>query len=210
MMPVRVTPRDHSLLLDLKDHGAALAEDLRCWFPSSSALRMRLLQLGSDGYVEVVGHHEGQRIFALAPRGKRYLGVRSNWRTRPQEALRQVVWRRCHSQLVGEGYRRVAPWNGGLALYRKASGPALAVKVFTAGASARYLRALFARHYLALIGEGALLCVFSPQAQPLETSSIRCSSVLLRTLPAWRSDRERLEITRRSPCREGETPTRVD
>jgi len=180
-MPVRVTPRDHSLLLELKEHGAALAEDLRRWFPSSSALRMRLLQLVRAGHVEVVGRHGGQRIFALGPRGKRYLGVRSNWRTRPQEALRQVVWRRCHAQLLGEGYRRVGSWHGGLVLYWKAPGPALAVQVFTAGPSARHIRELSRQHRLALVREGVVLRVFGPQTQKLAT----CSPLIsLRTLPS--------------------------
>ncbi len=182
-MSVRLTPRDHDLLLDLKDQGAALAEDLRRWFPSSSALRMRLLQLGRDGYVEVVAHHAGQRIFGLGPGGKRHLGIRSNWRTRPQEALRQMVWRRCHAELTAEGYHRTGPWHGRLMLYRKTSGPALAVQVFVTGPSTRHLRVLLRQHRLALIHEGAVLCVFGDQTPGLQRFAARSSAILLRPLP---------------------------
>ncbi len=183
-MSVRLTPRDDSLLLDLKVRGAALAEDFRRWFPSSSAVRVRLLRLVRSGYVEVLGRHGGQRIFALAPRGKRHLGIRSNWRTRPQEALRQLVWRRCHAQLATEGYHRVGSWHDGLVLYRKASGPALAVQVFATGPSARHIRALFKRHRPTLVRDGVDLCVFGPQAYALQRSSTRYSSVLLRVIPS--------------------------
>lgn len=159
---MRLTSRDRELLLELKDHGAALAEDLRCWFPSSAAARVRLVQLVRARYIEVVGHYRGHRIFALGPRGKRYLGIRSNWRTRSQEALRQVMWRRCHAQLVAEGYRWIGPWHGGLVLYRGTSGPALAVQVLGARPSTRHIRTLLKQHRQALIREGAVLCVFSP------------------------------------------------
>lgn len=183
-MTVRLTSRDHELLRDLKENGAALAEELRRWFPSSSALRTRLVRLVRAGYVEVVGYHRGCRIFALGPGGKRYLGIRSNWRTRPQEALQQVTWRRCHAQLVGEGYCRVGSWHGGLVLYRKAAGPTLAVHVFITGPSARYLRALFRRHRPTLVREGVVLCVFGPDAGALQDSAARCLPILLRNLPS--------------------------
>ncbi len=181
---VRLTSRDRELLLDLNDHGAALAEDLSPWFPSSAALRMRLVQLARAAYIEVVGHHRGHRIFALGPGGKCYLGIRSNWRTRPQEALRQVEWRRCHTQLLDEGYHRIGSWHCGLVLYRKASGPPVAVQVFTAGPSARHIRALFRRHRLALVREGVVLCVFGPQTQHSQKPAICSSLILLKTLPS--------------------------
>jgi hypothetical protein len=178
---VRLTSRDHELLLDLKEQGAALAEDLRQWFPSSSALRMRLVQLVRARYVEVVGHHHGHRIFALGPGGKRYLGIHSNWRTRPQEAVRQAVWRQCHAQLVAEGYRRMGPWHGGLVLYRKPSSPALAVQVFDTRPSARHVRKLLRQILPELIREGAVLCLFSPHTLVFQRSRSRLSS-----LPWWR------------------------
>lgn len=182
-MSVRLTPRDDSLLLDLKVQGAVLADDLRAWFPSSAAVRVRLLGLVRSGYIEVVGRHGGQRIFALGPRGKRHLGIRSSWRTRPQEAFRQVIWRRCHARLVAEGYYRAGPWRGGLVLYRGTTGPALAVQVFATGPSTRHLRALFKKIRPALIRDGALLCVFSAEAPALQRS-LACSSLLLcRQLP---------------------------
>lgn len=201
------------MLLDLKDQGAALAEDLGCWFPSSAAVRMRLLQLGRAGYIEAVGYQGGQRIFGLGPRGKRYLGIRSNWRTRPQEALRQLVWRRCHARLVAEGYKRIGPWHGGLTLYRKSSGPALAVQVFVTGPSTRHLRALLRQHRLALLREGAILCVFGGQTRGLQRLVARSSLILLRPLPvrvAWPTDNGRVisngggaqsMVTRRHECR---------
>ncbi len=180
---VRLTSRDRELLLNLRDQGAALAEDLRRWFPSSVALRVRILRLVRSGSVEVVGHCRGQRIFGLGPAGKRHLRIRSNWRTRPQEALRQVIWRRCHARLVGEGYRKIGPWHGKLVLYRKSSGPALAVQVFATGPSVRHLRALLKGHRPALIRDGVVLCVFSPQAWALQKFAACSSSILLRTLP---------------------------
>jgi hypothetical protein len=181
-MTVRLTSRDHELLLDLKEHGAALAEDLCRWFPSSAALRMRLVALGRHGYVEVIGRHEGQRIFALGPRGKHYLGIRSNWRTRSQEALRQIVWRRCHAQLVGEGYQRVGPLPGKLILYRRPAGPALGVRVFGTGPSARHIRAILKKQGPTLVRHGAVLCIFGSQPSASQTSSTR-SSFVIRTTP---------------------------
>ena len=186
-MSVRLTPRDRELLLDLKDHGAALAEDLRRWFPSSAAARVRLLQLVRAGCIEVVGHHHGRRLFALGPAGKRCFGIHSNWRTRPQEAFRQVIWRRCHAQLVVEGYRRVATWHGGLTLYRKSSGQTLVVQVFATGPSARHLRGLLRQYRPSLVREGAVLCVFSPQTQPLPPCLTRSSLLFLKPLPSSRS-----------------------
>lgn len=191
-MAVRLTPRDHSLLLNLREQGAALAEDLRPWFPSSSALRMRLVQLVRAGHVEVVGRHGGRRIFALGPRGKRHLDIRSNWRTRAQEALRQVAWRRCHAQLLAEGYRRVGSWHGGFALYRKASGSAVAVQVFATGPSARHIRALFKKHRPTLVRDGVVLCIFGAQAYALQRSSTRFSSFLLRAIPSSQQEIRRI------------------
>ena len=182
-MLLRLMPRDHSMLLDLRDQGAALAEDLRAWFPSSAALRVRLLGLVRSGYIGVVGHHEGRRIYGLGPRGKRHLGIRSNWRTRPQEAFRQVIWRRCHARLVAEGYYRAGPWRGGLVLYRGASSPSLAVQVFPTGPSVRHLREIFRRHRSALLRDGAVLCVFSPGTLVLQRCVARFSTLLWRPLP---------------------------
>jgi hypothetical protein len=161
-MPLSLTPRDHALLLDLEEQGAALAEDLRTWFPSAAALRVRLLRLVRAGYIEVVGHDKGRRVYALGPGGKRHLGINSNWRTRPQEALRQVLWRRCHAHLVAEGYQRAGTWYRGLVFYRHSSHPALAVQVLAARPSTRHIRTLLKQHRQALIREGTVLCVFSP------------------------------------------------
>jgi hypothetical protein len=173
-MTVRLTSRDRELLLDLKEHGAALAGDLRRWFPSSAAARVRLLQLVRAGCIEVVGHHHGCRLFALGPAGKRCFGIHSNWRTRPQEAIRQVIWRRCHAQLVVEGYR-------------KSSGQTLVVQVFATGPSARHLRGLLRQYRPSLVREGAVLCVFSPQTQPLPPCLTRSSLLFLKPLPSSRS-----------------------
>lgn len=180
---MRLTPRDHQLLLDLRDNGAALAEDLRRWFPSPAAARVRLLQLVRAGYIEVVEHHRRRRLYALGRAGKRCYGIHSNWRTRLQEALRQAIWRRCHVQLVGEGYGRMGSLHGGLVLYRSTAGPSLAVQVFTVGPTARHLRSLLRRHRVSLVREGAVLCVFGPQTSRLQRSTGDSSSVSLRTLP---------------------------
>jgi hypothetical protein len=176
-MPICVTSRDHQVLPDLKDQGAALAEDLRRWFPSAAALRMRLLRLVQAGYVEVT-HHEGRRIYALGPKGRQHLGIRSNWRTRPQEALRQVLWRRCNARLVAEGYRRVGPWHGGLVLYRKDPRTALAVQVFATRPSTRHVHKLTKETCPGLIREGAMLCLFGSHTLPPSRFETRFSSLL--------------------------------
>lgn len=157
-----------------------MAEDLRSGFPSAAALRVRLLELVRARYVEVVANHQGRRIYALGPKGKQYLGIRSNWRTRPQEALRQVMWRRCHAQLVAEGYQRTGPWHGGLVLYRQDYDRALAVQVFVRGPSARHLRALLKRHRAALMRDGAVLCAFASKAWLLRTATMSDMNGVLR------------------------------
>lgn len=185
MRDVRLTSRDNELLLDLKEQGAALAEDLRRWFPSSAALRMRVVQLACAGYIEVIRWHGGQRILALGPRGKRHLGIRSNWRTRPQEALREVMWRQCHAELAAEGYREIGTWRHGLVLYRKPFGPVLAVQVFATGPTVRHLRTMVAQNRAELLREGAILCVYGSMASTIQMRLAHAPLLLCRRLPPF-------------------------
>jgi hypothetical protein len=148
------------LLEDLRENGAASVEDIErylrgCGSPCS------VEDLAALGEIAPVPTDLGT-VYVLGPRGKRRLGVRSAWRTRPEVALEQLLARRVRAVLEAAGWRRDGTGSLPIPRYRREDGRAAYVLVKARGPRSRSVRRMLAEYRTQLIREGAVLVIFTP------------------------------------------------
>jgi len=148
------------LLKDLRENGAASLEDIErhLWACGNPCSVEDLVALGEIAPVPT----DLGTVYVLGPRGKKRLGVKSTWRTRPEVALEQLLARRVRSILEASGWRREG--GGGIPLprYRRDDGRVTYVLVRARGPRSRSVRRMLSEYRTRLIREGATLVIFTP------------------------------------------------